>query len=130
ESRNIAQDARVFTEEGSDHRFGREVLRTLDVDTPSQWPATANRQYISGQNWCSILKFSIHTCRHSMSLTSCSRIAAAADGRCRPRPTVLGVRGLVSADRERTWPPRLAAGLELRDLVFVAQREPDVIEPF
>src|SRR5690606_33208943 len=34
------------------------------------------------------------------------------------------------ADGERAWPPRFAAGLELRDLVFVAQGEPDVIEPF
>src|SRR5690606_40511269 len=34
-----------------------------------------------------------------------------------------------SADGECAGPPRLAAGLELRDLVFVAQCEPDVIEP-
>ena len=34
------------------------------------------------------------------------------------------------ADGERPRPPRLSAGLELRDLVLVAQGEPDVVEPF
>src|SRR5690606_28823642 len=51
-------------------------------------------------------------------------------GEC-PRLTICSMSAdPVSANRERTWPPRLAAGLELRDLVFVAQCEPDVIEPF
>ena len=33
-------------------------------------------------------------------------------------------------NRQGPRPPRLAASLELRDLVFVAQSEPDVVEPF
>ena len=42
-----------------------------------------------------------------------------------------GLRGATAwlADGKRPRSPRLAAGLELRDLVFVAQREPDVVEP-
>ena len=38
--------------------------------------------------------------------------------------------GIVSADGERPRPPRLPARLELRDPVFIAQRQPDVVEPF
>src|SRR5690606_31986068 len=48
----------------------------------------------------------------------------------RNRPPRISGRLLSSRNRKGPWPPRLATGLELRDLVLMAQGEPDVIEPF
>ena len=122
---DIPQHARRVAQQRRHHRLRGEVLRALDLDATGQRPAAADREGLSG---------------HFLLL--CLGVGRNAEKRLHPVVLTCVVRGVAGRitrpswgddpglrDRERPRPPCLAASLELRDPIRIAQREPDVIEP-
>ena len=126
--RDVAQHARRLAEQRRHHRLGGEVLRALDLDATA---SAAGRRGSRGSRrtipvssafgvGCVALRSDF--IRWNLTCVFEGRLGGSAPCRAGGGP------GLRNGERPR--PPRLAASLELRDLVFVAQREPDVVEPF
>ena len=65
DGRDVAQHADGLTEQRGDHRLGREVLRSLDVDAAAQRAASTNGEDVTGEWGDSVRKSVAHRCRHS-----------------------------------------------------------------